>query len=156
MTKSKLDICELRTEKEKMESAKILASSKPWTVLGISYDQIMITLNDTLNEVFVAYYEYEIIGVIIIQTKGAFSGYLKSIAVKKRWRDKHFGKLMMDFVESTIFLTSKNVFLCVSSFNIKAQQFYLMRDYEIVGTLKNYVAEGYDEILMRKTKEVLL
>ena len=141
----------VRTKEEKIICAEIMASSKPWTTLGITQDQVLITLNDTLNEVFGAYIKDEMVGTIIIQTKGAFSGYLKSIAVKAGWRDKHLGKFMMEFVENQLLSKSPNVFLCVSSFNMNAQKFYLKLGYEIIGVLKNYVVEGHDEILMRKT-----
>ena len=146
-----LVINKMRTKEEKMICAEMIANSKPWTTLGITYDQVMITLEDTLNEVFVSYIKEEIVGTIIIQTKGAFSGYLKSIAVKTGWRDKHLGKLMMEFIENQIFSKSANVFLCVSSFNLNAQKFYLKLGYEIIGELKNYMVEGHNEILMRKT-----
>ena len=144
-------IRKISTKEEKIICAEMLANSEPWTTLGIASNQVMITINDPLNEVYVVSVGDELIGTIIIQTKGAFSGYLKSIAVKTSWRDKHLGKLMMEFVENRIFSKSTNVFLCVSSFNVNAQKFYLKLGYETIGVLKNYVVEGYDEILMRKT-----
>ncbi len=144
-------ISKLITQEEKVLCAKILANSEPWTTLGISFDDVMLTLNDTFNEVFVAYFEEEIVGTVIIQTKGAFRGYLKSIAVKPDRRDMQLGKFMMEFVEDHILSKSRNVFLCVSSFNVNAQKFYLKLGYENIGVLKNYIVEGHDEILMRKT-----
>jgi len=141
----------LSTREEKIICAEMLENSEPWTTLGIDLDQVMSTLNDNFNEVFVVYIKEEIVGTIIIQTKGAFSGYLKSIAVKPEFRDQHLGKFMMEFVEDFILSKSQNVFLCVSSFNTNAQKFYLKLGYSTIGVLKNYVVEGHDEILMRKT-----
>jgi ribosomal protein S18 acetylase RimI-like enzyme len=88
---------------------------------------------------------------MVIHTKGAFSGYLKSIAVKADWRGKKLGEQMMDFIEKEIFSSSKNLFLCVSSFNEDAQRFYQKLGYEQIGVLKDYLVEGHNEILMRKT-----
>ncbi|MEN8121421.1 MAG: N-acetyltransferase [Bacteroidota bacterium] len=147
----KLDIRKVSTEAEKMICANIMASTEPWITLGINYDKLMNTINDSLNEVFVAYVQKEIIGTIIIQTKGAFSGYLKSIAIKTNWQDKHLGKIMMKFLEEEIFSEHTNVFLCVSSFNLAAKRFYLKLGYEVIGEIKNYLVKGQDEILMRKT-----
>jgi ribosomal protein S18 acetylase RimI-like enzyme len=62
----------------------------------------------------------------------------------------------MDFVERRIFTKYSNVFLCVSSFNSIAQKFYKKLGYQIVGVLKNYLVEGHDEILMRKTTGPIL
>jgi ribosomal protein S18 acetylase RimI-like enzyme len=101
--------------------------------------------------VYVAYVGKELVGVIILQTKGAFSGYLKSIIVKDSWRHKHLGNHFMEFVETTVFAQQPNVFLCVSSFNLSARQFYEKLGYEVIGELKNYLINGHDEILMRKT-----
>ncbi len=152
----KPDIRRVVTEMEKIICAEMMAGSDTWTTLGFTHDQLMNTLNDALNEVFAVYVEEEIVGTIIIQTKGAFSGYLKSIAVKNGWRDKHLGKMMIEFIENKIFTKSANVFLCVSSFNPDAKKFYLKLGYKVIGELKNYLVEGHDEILMRKTTGPIL
>lgn len=146
-----LNIIRVSTEREKTECAEIMSNSEPWTILGMSMDHIYKTLNDPLHEVYVAYMEEEIVGTMVIHTKGAFSGYLKSIAVKPEWRGKKLGEQMMCFIENEIFSTSKNLFLCVSSFNQNAQRFYLKLGYKKIGELKDYLVEGHDEILMRKT-----
>jgi ribosomal protein S18 acetylase RimI-like enzyme len=41
--------------------------------------------------------------------------------------------------------------LCVSSFNTGAKRLYERLGYEFVGTLTNYLVEGHDELLYRKT-----
>ena len=152
----KPDIRRICTEMEKIICAEIMAGSDPWTTLGFDHDQLMNTFNDAFNEVYAAYVKDEIVGAIIIQTKGAFSGYLKSIAVKSGWRDKHLGKMMMKFIENIVFSNSTNLFLCVSSFNPDAKRFYLKLGYQVVGELKNYLVEGHNEILMRKTTGPIL
>lgn len=152
----KLNIIRVRNEREKTECAEIMASSEPWTILGMSLDHIMDTLNDPLHEVYVAYIEDEIVGAVVIHTKGAFSAYLKSIAVKPAWRGNKLGEEMMCFIENVIFSTYKNLFLCVSSFNLNGQRFYTRLGYQKIGELKNYLVEGHDEILMRKTIAPLL
>ena len=128
-----------------------MAVTEPWITLGMSRGMVMNTFDDPLNEVFAAYVKDEIVGTMVISTKGAFSGYLKSIAVKSAWRGKKLGEKMMAFIEIEIFSTCANLFLCVSSFNRDAQKFYLKLGYEKIGVLKNYLVEGHDEILMRKT-----
>ena len=128
-----------------------MAGSEPWITLGMSKDHVIRTFNDPLNEVYAAYIKDEIVGTMVVQTKGALSGYLKSIAVKPGWRGKKLGENMMAFIEKKIFSTSANLFLCVSSFNPQAQRFYAKLGYEKIGVLENYLVEGHDEILMRKT-----
>ncbi len=142
----------VKSDEEKKICAQILCNSEPWTILKISFSQVMNTLKDTINEIHVVLVKDEIVGLIIIQTKGAFSGYLKSIALKKKWRGRGLGKIMMDFFEQRVFSKGENAFLCVSSFNTKAKQFYLDLGYKIIGELTDYVVKGKDEILMRKRK----
>lgn len=129
-----------------------MSNSEPWTTLNISYDKMMANLNDAINEVYIVLFKDEVVGTILIQSQGAFSGYLKSIAIKREWQGKGFGTIMMDFFEKKVFLNHKNAFLCVSSFNTKAKKFYNKRGYATVGVLKDYIVEGKDEILMRKRR----
>jgi ribosomal protein S18 acetylase RimI-like enzyme len=156
MSNSIPDILVINTIEERHACARIIIGSEPWITLGVTYDQTMDSLSDPLHEVFAAYVNGEIVGVIVIQERGAFSGYVKSIVVKKGWRDKHIGKAMMDFAEKRIFTTCSNVFLCVSSFNSAAQRFYKKLGYQVVGVLESYLVEGHDEILMRKTTGPIL
>ena len=147
----KLNIVRVSTEKEKTACGELMAGSEPWTILGLSMDRIMNILNDPLHEVYAAYIKDEIVGTIVIHTQVNFSAYLKNITVKPAWRGQKLGEKMMEFIENEVFPTYKNLFLCVSSFNEHAQQFYLKLGYEQIGVLKDYLVEGHDEILMRKT-----
>ena len=147
----KLNIRRVSTKRENLSCAEIMAGSEPWITLGMTRDHVLNTFNDPLNEVFAAWVKEEIVGAMVIQTKGAFSGYLKSIAVKSSWRGKKLGETMMEFIEMEIFSTCANLFLCVSSFNSEGQRFYARLGYEKIGDLKNYLVEGHDEILMRKS-----
>jgi len=58
----------------------------------------------------------------------------------------------MGFAEERILRQSPNVFLCVSSFNHRAQTFYERLGYQRVGELPDFLVQGQAEILMRKTR----
>ncbi len=152
----KPDIHRVNSVNERMVCADIMVGSEPWITLGISREQVMRALNDPLNEVFAAYIGDDMVGTMIIQTRGAFSGYLKSIAVKSSLRGKKLGTYMMEFAEKRVFAECANLFLCVSSFNLDARRFYSKLGYKEVGELKNYLVEGYDEIILRKTVAPIL
>ncbi len=141
----------LETESEIKACAALMAGTNPWITLQITAGQIEETLRDPLYESYVALSGEEIAGVAVIQMKGACTGYLKSIAVSDKWRKKHVGSRLMDFIEQRIFAGHPNVFLCVSSFNEAAKQFYVRRGYREIGVIRDYLVEGYDEIFMRKT-----
>lgn len=156
MEDSTLKIDRVEHASEKAACAELLAASEPWTTLGMSSEYLVDTLNDPLNEVFAARIDGEIVGTMVVQTRGAFKGYLKSIAVKPELRGRLLGKWMMSYLEEQIFATSPNLFLCVSSFNTRAHNFYLKLGYEQVGVLTDYLVKGHHEILMRKSTGPIL
>jgi ribosomal-protein-alanine N-acetyltransferase len=156
MEDSALKICRVKNAEDKETCVELMAASEPWITLAMSREHLMDTLNDPLNEVFAARMNEEIVGTMVVQTRGAFTGYLKSIAVKPDWQGRHLGKRMMTFLEEEIFSTSSNLFLCVSSFNTRAHNFYRRLGYEQIGVLTNYLVDGHHEILMRKTKGPIL
>ena len=151
MKNIKLAIRQVNSSAQKITCAKIISSTPPWTTLGVSYESTLATLQDSIYEIYAAYVEEEIVGCIVIQPKGAFSTYVKSLVIKKEWRGKHLGKALLEFVEQKVFSKSPNVFLCVSSFNKRAQKFYLNLGYQAIGEIENYVVNGHSELLMRKT-----
>jgi ribosomal protein S18 acetylase RimI-like enzyme len=111
----------------------------------------MNILNGPLKEVYLAVTRERIVGFVIIQMSGAFTGYIPTVGVMPKWRNKGVGSRLIEFAEDRIFRESPNVFMCVSSFNKKAQKLYNKLGYEIIGELKDYIVSGHSEILLRKT-----
>jgi ribosomal protein S18 acetylase RimI-like enzyme len=143
-------------DKEIREAAGLMAGTDPWITLRITAGELEKNLTDPLYETFLAVSGNEVAGVAVIQMKGSCTGYLKNLAVKENWRNRHVGSLLMDFIEKRIFSVHPNVFLCVSSFNEAAKRFYLRRGYHEIGVLTDYLVEGYDEVFMRKTRGPIL
>jgi ribosomal protein S18 acetylase RimI-like enzyme len=83
--------------------------------------------------------------------EGTFTGYIQTVAVGADWRGRGLGSRLIAFAEKRIFAEKPNVFMCVSSFNKKAQRLYRRLGYEKIGVLKNFIVSGHDEILLRKT-----
>ena len=88
---------------------------------------------------------------IILQLTGAFRGYIQTVCVGPEARGRGIGTLLVRFAEKRIFAESPNVFMCVSSFNKGAARLYEKLGYRKTGLLKDFVARGYDELLLRKT-----
>ena len=138
-------------EKEKIMAAHLLAGSEPWITLRISLDQCIKNCNNPGFQVYMAYSDKQPAGVIIIDPRGvAGSPYIKSVAVYPEFRNKGIGAALLSFTEDLFRGTSKYLFLCVSSFNLRAQKFYEKHGYKVVGELKDYVIEGASEILIHK------
>ena len=146
-----LEIRKLCTAEEAHVCAQLMSSSEPWITLRRTYDNSMRMLSDSSREVYLAIVKSEIVGFIVLIMSGAFVGYIQTVAVKPEWRNKRVGSRLIKFAEKRIFDQAPNVFMCVSSFNKKAQELYKRLGYEVIGELKDYIVSGHSEILLRKT-----
>jgi ribosomal-protein-alanine N-acetyltransferase len=139
-------------EEEVRVCADIMSTSDPWVTLGRTVEQAQRILSDReVQETYVAVHDGAVIGFVILILKGAFIGYIRTIAVRADWRSRGLGRRLIRFAEQRIFRESPNVFLCVSSFNARARSLYERLGYETVGELRDYIVRGHSEWLMRKT-----
>ena len=83
--------------------------------------------------------------------RGAFVGYIQSVAVLEKWRGRGLGTALIEAAERRILREAPNVFICVSSFNAGARRLYERLGYTVVGELEDYIVRGHSETLMRKT-----
>jgi ribosomal protein S18 acetylase RimI-like enzyme len=144
-------IRKLKHKHEAQICAQMMINSEPWITLGRTYEEAVKRLTDPSREVYLAVARDEIIGFIIIHMQGTFTGYIQTIAINPEWRNKGVGSRLIAFAEKRIFSERPNVFLCVSSFNKKAQKLYRRLGYQKVGALKDFIVSGHSEILLRKT-----
>jgi ribosomal protein S18 acetylase RimI-like enzyme len=144
-------IKKLSGRNEARACAQIMAASEPWITLQRSYNESLKIVTNPLREVYVAVIKSEVIGFIILQMEGTFTGYIQTVAIKDGWRNRGVGSRLLAFAERKIFSKKPNVFMCVSSFNKKAQKLYRRLGYEKIGVIKNFIVNGHDEILLRKT-----
>jgi ribosomal protein S18 acetylase RimI-like enzyme len=131
--------------------ADLMAHSEPWITLRRSCEDSLKILCDPEREVYVAVAGDELVGFTILVMKGAFVGYIQSVAVWPEWRNRGIGSRLLAFAEDRILRETPNVFICTSSFNAKALRLYRRLGYEEIGELKDWVLTGYTEILMRKS-----
>ena len=146
----------LGNDEDASACAAMMAGSEPWLTLRRSYDECLRVVTDPTCETYVARDDGAVRGFIIINMRGAFIGYVRSICVAADARGGGLGSQLVAFAEERIFRDVKNVFLCVSSFNPRARALYQRLGYEVVGELKDYVITGASEILMRKTRGPLV
>lgn len=146
-----VEIRRLQHADEARRCAKLMANSEPWMTLRRTYDNSLKMLSDPSREVYVAYVKDEIVGFIVLIMSGALVGYIQTVGVVPEWRNKGIGSRLVKFAEDMIFSKAPNVFMCVSSFNKRAQELYKRFGYEKIGELKDYIVPGHSEILLRKT-----
>ena len=131
--------------------ARMMSESDPWVTLGRNFARCLTAVSDPARELYVARTDDGVAGFILLTMKGQFPGYITSVCVAAGSRGSGLGTQLVAFAEQRIHRESPNVFLCVSSFNPDARRLYERLGYEFVGTLKNFLVEGHDELLYRKT-----
>jgi ribosomal protein S18 acetylase RimI-like enzyme len=132
--------------------AKMMAESEPWLTLQRSLESSIRTLQDPDKEVYVLEDDDEILGFVVVDLRGPFSGYLQTVCVRSGERGQGHGARLIAYAEERIFRDSPNVFMCVSSFNPDARRLYERLGYTVVGELSDYIVHGHGEILLRKTR----
>lgn len=139
------------TAAQREACARMMSSSEPWVSLGRDYDRCLTIVSDPERELYVAHAGSEVAGFILLNMRGPFHGYIQSVCVDESARGTGIGSQLVAYAEARIGRVSPNVFLCVSSFNTGAARLYERLGYEFVGTLRDYLIEGHDELLYRKS-----
>ena len=131
--------------------ATLMSANEPWLTQKRGYFDSVRLLHDPISEVYLLRSGNTRIGFIMIKLKGSFCGYIQNVAIAEKYRSRGIGEAAIRYIETLIFRSYPNVFICASSFNQRAQQLYHRLGYETVGVLKDYIVAGHDEVLMRKT-----
>ncbi len=131
----------------------IVAQSEPWRTLGEGVDfrrfilakQAYVCVTKDRGSAAVA-------GFIVFTPEPIFArgGYLRALGVAPEARRQGVGRGLVSFAENRTVRQSRNFFLCVSSFNRKAQKFYMELGYERAGTLPDLVVTGKSEYIYWK------
>lgn len=140
-----------RNDTDREACARIMCTSDPWVTLGRTYERCLTAVSDPARELYIARTADEVEGFILLTMKGQIPGYITSVCVAASVRGSGLGTQLVAFAEQRIHRESPNVFLCVSSFNPGARRLYERLGYQFIGTLKDFLVEGYDELLFRKT-----
>ena len=132
--------------------ARLLSGSEPWITLGRSEEASRKLLSDPEKERYVAFDDGQRAGLLVLNMKGAFVGYIQTVCVAPERRGRGIGTRLVRFAEERVFRDSPNVFLCVSSFNADARRLYERLGYHLDGELTDYIVRGHSELLMRKSR----
>jgi ribosomal protein S18 acetylase RimI-like enzyme len=132
-------------------AAGVLSSSDPWVTLGRGFDACLAACTSAMDVLEVAEVGGERCGLVLVRPAGlAGAPYIVSIAVVPAFRSRGVGAALLDHVEGTYRGRSRHLFLCVSSFNPRARRFYERHGFEAAGTLKAFLIDDADEVLMHK------
>jgi ribosomal protein S18 acetylase RimI-like enzyme len=132
-------------------AATLMASSDPWITLGRGFDACLRSCHSTLDALEIAEIGSDRCGFVLVRPAGvAGAPYIVSIAVAPAYRSHGIGAALLAHVEREYEGRARHLFLCVSSFNDRARRFYERHGYAEAGTLKDFLIDGADEVLMHK------
>jgi len=142
----------LETRAEAEACAAMMAATEPWITLRRDYEACLRVVLDETRERYVARRGGALAGLLVLNLKGAFVGYIQTVCAAPEFRGTGVGTALVAFAEERIFREHRNVFICVSDFNPGARRLYERLGYRLVGELTDYVVAGHSELLLRKTR----
>ncbi len=151
-----LSIRPLATLAEAEACARMMAGTDPWITLGLGPEACLRVVRDEAKERYVAYRGDWLVGVLVLNLKGAFVGYIQTVCAAPEARGTGVGTALVAFAEERIFREHRNVFICVSDFNPGARRLYERLGFRLVGELQDYLVAGRSELLLRKTRGPLV
>ena len=121
----------------------IVASTDPWKRLGEHVDfRDALGKNDPRSRAFVCTVGEETAGFVLFSPVPVFArgGYLRAIGVSPAFRRLGVGRLLLRHAERVTARSADNLYLCVSSFNRRAQAFYRSCGYVRIGSIPGLIA----------------
>ncbi len=89
-------------------------------------------------------------GAAVIHRPWLHGPYLQFLGLADGYRDQGIGACVLEWIEQEALGRYRNLWLCVSATNARAEAFYQRHGYRRTAVLDGLVAHGIDEILMRK------
>ncbi|MGA9550451.1 MAG: N-acetyltransferase [Rhodomicrobium sp.] len=136
------------------ELGPALAAIPPWSVIGWPAERMTLGLKRQLPSVK----RFEVLagggvcaGIIVILDPFLHGPYLQLLAVLPEFQGRNLGLRLLQWMESEARRAeARQLWLCVSTFNARAQVFYRRFGFEAVAVLDKLASDASDELLMRK------
>lgn len=130
--------------------AGLMASNEPWITLSRDLAACRAYCELPQFVTLIARRGGARCGFLLLHPTGvAGSPYVASIVIEPAERGQGIGSKLLEAAEGRD-PDARHIFLCVSSFNPRAQQLYERRGYSKAGEFPDYVITGASEILMHK------
>lgn len=131
--------------------AQWMSATDPWKEYGLDQTKCLKAFYGEGKEVYKVIMNQTPVAFVILQVVSSFKGYIQTLCVETEFRSFGIGRAILLFCENRIRQISPNIFICVSAINPRAKKLYESVGFEVIGTIKDFVVKGYDEILMRKS-----
>jgi len=130
-----------------------MASMPPWSVIGWPVDRLIRTLQRELPSVrrFEVIVEEALAGIVTIQDPFLHGPYLQLLAILPEFQGRKLGQHILEWMEAQARLSeSRQLWLCVSTFNARGKAFYERFGFEAAAVLEKLASDSSDELFMRK------
>lgn len=134
--------------------AEITISTFPWTESKLSKNAAAKFLEERLDKqmVYVTVHDDQVLGFIAIKRDFLFGNYIRRIVIREDMRSKGIGSQLVKYIEELTFGNNiPNLYLLCTTTNDRAIAFYLKNGFKVIGEVTNFVDEGLDEYILRKT-----
>jgi ribosomal protein S18 acetylase RimI-like enzyme len=128
------------------------AAIGPWAHYGSNAGSMTVALkrNDDGAIRYQVRCGTDLAGAVVVYCPWLAGPYLQLLAVMPAHQNRGIGASVLSWLESEARCRYRNLWLCVSAFNVDAQRFYRAHGFERVATLQGLLRDGDDELLMRK------
>lgn len=150
-----LAACELRAV-HGVEEARflgdLLAGMDPWHTLRYTASALARYLlrPDAALHRYAVVVQRQTSGVVCVRYPWLRGAYLELIGLAAAVQGCGVGSEILHWIEAQARRESDNVWVLVSAFNMRARTFYEQQGFSEIGTLKDFVQLGSDEVLLRK------
>lgn len=130
-----------------------MAEIDPWLRLGITAPRLAVALNDRAPDVVSKEARLDGIpkGLISIRLDWLFGPYIRLLAVLPDAQGRGIGRALISHAcRIAEQRHDPNIWVCASAFNHDALAFYEREGFVRIGRLEELVAQGEDEILLRR------
>jgi [ribosomal protein S18]-alanine N-acetyltransferase len=141
------------TAEDRAAVIELLTDSDPWKQLGYQgkdWDSYFTPLPQGRDS-YIVDQNGRVTGIAVVRQKFLLGDYLELFGVADWARGKGVGRRLLAYVETVVFARGKNLFACVSDFNLQGRGFYAKLGYQEIGPIPNLLIPNSAEILLRKT-----
>jgi GNAT superfamily N-acetyltransferase len=133
--------------------AEAIAAMEPWSVMNYPAEKLAALLanSDAWVSRYLVSFDGTEAGLVSIRSPWLKGPYLEILALLPHAQGLGIGASIMAWFEATALRgDARNLWVCASAFNVRAQAFYARHGFAAAAVLPGLVADGYDEVLMRK------
>ena len=130
-----------------------IVAMEPWSVMGYPADALVTFLATPDGGVSRSVVEVQGVaaGVVSVRYPWLKGPYLELLALFPPFQNQGLGTALLAWLEGEALARGgRNLWVCASAFNAAALRFYERHGFKRAAVLPGLVADGYDEILLRK------